>query len=174
MKVALYARVSTNEQDCENQLIQLREWAKRGGHEIYAEYSDQGISGTKESRPAFDQLLLAMRQYKFNAIAVVKIDRLGRSMKHIFSLFDEFKNKGVAVIATTQPIDTSDTNPYGKIVLAIMGAFAEIERDMISERTKAARARKPTWGKRGPDRKPRKKRGGFRKPYFYPNEKGAK
>lgn len=171
MKVALYARVSTDVQDAQGQILQLREWAKRMNHVIYREYVDQAVSGTKQSRPAFDEMLNDMRTFKFEGIAVVKLDRLGRSMRHIFSLFDEFNAKGVSVTCTTQPIDTSNSNPYGKIILAVMAAFAEIERDMISERTKAglaARKAKGAWQLRGKDKGPRKLRGGFRKPKIYP------
>lgn len=167
MKVALYARVSTNEQTVEHQLLQLRQFAERNGYEIYKEYIDEAQSGTKESRPAFDSMLYDMRLYKFHAIVVTKLDRIGRSLKHILSLFDEFNKKGVGFIATTQNIDT--TNAAGKLQMQILGAFAEFERNMISDRTKAARASKPTWGKRGPDKRPRKKRGVFRTPLLYPN-----
>ena len=166
MKVALYARVSTNEQTVEHQIIQLREFAKRAGHEVYAEYIDEAQSGTKESRPAFDKLLFDMRHYKFHAIVVTKLDRIGRSLKHILSLFDEFNKKGCGFIATTQNIDT--LSAAGRLQMQILGAFAEFERNLISDRTKAARANKPTWGKRGADKKPRKRRVTFRTPLFYP------
>lgn len=166
MKVALYARVSTNEQNVEIQLRQLREFAVRGGHEVFKEYVDIAQSGAKDSRPAFDELLYDMRHYKFHAIVVVKLDRIGRSLKHILSLFDEFNKKGCGFIATTQNIDT--LSAAGRLQMQILGAFAEFERNLISDRTKAARASKPTWGKRGPDKRPRKKRGHFRQPLFYP------
>jgi DNA invertase Pin-like site-specific DNA recombinase len=166
MKIALYARVSTNEQNVENQLLQLRQFAERMQHEVFKEYVDEAQSGTKESRPAFDEMLRDMRLYKFEAIVVTKLDRIGRSLKHILSLFDEFNSKGVGFIATSQNIDT--TNAAGKLQMQILGAFAEFERNMISDRTKAARASKPTWGKRGADKKPRKKRGVFRTPLYYP------
>jgi DNA invertase Pin-like site-specific DNA recombinase len=171
MKVALYARVSTEDQSNEGQLIQLREWARRLGHEVYKEYSDHAISGTKTSRPAFDEMLYDMRRYKFSTVAVVKLDRLGRSLKHILSLFDEFNAKGVAVVCTTQPIDTSANNPMSKVILALLGAFAELERDLISERTKsglAARRAQGAWKLRGKDKKPRKLRGGYRPRLNYP------
>jgi DNA invertase Pin-like site-specific DNA recombinase len=168
MKVALYARVSTADQDTEIQLVQLREWASRGNHEVFKEYVDEAISGTKTSRPSFDEMLKDMRQFRFQAVAVVKLDRIGRSLQHILSLFDEFNAKGVAFIATTQGIDTFQSNPMSKLFISLLGAFAEFERNLISERTKAARAGKPNWGVRGVDKRPRKKRGGFRKPILYP------
>lgn len=170
MKVALYARVSTEDQTVEHQLLPLREWAVKNNHEVYREYVDAAQSGMKTSRPAFDQMLADMRIYKFQAIAVVKLDRIGRSLQHILSLFDEFNAKGVAFIAITQGIDTSKSNPLSKLFISFLGAFAEFERNLISERTKAARANKPTWGKRGADRKPRKRRGHFRTPLIYPKQ----
>lgn len=172
MKVALYARVSTDEQDAMLQIHHLREWVIRGNHIVYREYVDQAVSGMKQSRPAFDEMLKDMRLFKFDCIAVVKLDRLGRSLKHILSLFDEFNAKGVSVVCTTQPIDTSSSNPLGKVILALLGAFAELERDLIAERTKAGmQARKVRYGQwklRGKDKKPRQLRGGFRKRKIYP------
>lgn len=168
MKIALYARVSTADQDTEIQLVQLREWASRLGHEVFKEYIDEAQSGTKTSRPAFDEMLYDMRQFKFSAVVVVKLDRIGRSLQHILSLFDEFNNKGVAFIAITQGIDTSASNPMSKLFIQLLGAFAEFERNLISERTKAARVGKLDWGVRGKDKRPRKKRGVFRKPIVYP------
>jgi len=166
VKVAIYARVSTDEQNTDNQLHHLREFAARGGHEVYKEYVDEAQSGTKGSRPAFDEMLQDMRHYKFRAIVVTKLDRIGRSLKHILTLFDEFNKKGVGFIATTQNIDT--LNAAGMLQMQILGAFAEFERNLISERTKAARINKPKWGKRGPDKAPRKKRVGIRAPLFVP------
>lgn len=174
MKVALYARVSTEDQSTEGQLIQLREWARRLNYEIYKEYVDHAISGTKTSRPAFDEMLDDMRKYRFSIIATVKLDRLGRSLRHILSLIDEFNAKGVGLVCTTQPIDTSAASPISKITLAFLGAFAELERDLISERTKAglaARRAKGAWKLRGKDKKPRRLRGGYRSRLKYPIHK---
>lgn len=172
MKIALYARVSTDEQDAQIQIYHLREWAARMKHTVYKEYVDQAVSGTKTSRPAFDELLNDMRLLRFEGIVVVKLDRLGRSLKHLLSLFDEFNAKGVSVVCTTQPIDTSASNPLSKVILALLGAFAELERDMISERTKAGlaakRAKEGQWKLRGKDKAPRKLRGGYRMKKVYP------
>lgn len=159
MKVALYCRVSTEEQDTTHQEKALIKYCEIHDHEVYKVYSDV-IGGTTESRPAFNQMLEDMRLYKFNAIAVVKLDRLGRSLKHLLSLIEEFKNKGVEFIATSQNIDT--TSSVGKLQLHMMGAFAEFERNIISERTKAGLVGNVRVGKRGKDQKPRKKRGGLR------------
>ena len=161
MKVALYCRVSTEEQNTEHQEKALRKYCEAHGHEIYKVYSDV-ISGTTSSRPAFNELLTDMRQFKFNAIAVIKLDRLGRSLQHLLSLIEEFKNKGVHFIAVDQNLDTSSST--GILILHVLGAIAEFERNLISERTKAGLVGNTRVGKRGKDKKPRQKRGGLRTP----------
>jgi len=161
MKVAIYCRVSTEEQDADKQKMACEEYCKRNNIEIYKIYIDKGISGSKTSRPSFNELLKDMRLYKFNAIMVTKLDRLGRSLQHLLSLIEEFKNKGVDFIAITQNIDTSSA--IGKFQLQVMGAFAEFERNIISERTKEGLRYAKNVGKRGKDKKARLKRGGLRK-----------
>lgn len=159
MKVALYCRVSTEEQTTEHQEKALRKYCEVHNHEVYKVYSDV-ISGTTQSRPAFNQMLEDMRKYKFNAVAVVKLDRLGRSLKHLLSLIEEFKNKGVHFISVDQNLDTSSST--GILILQVIGAIAEFERNLISERTKAGLVGNIRVGKRGKDKKPRQKRGGLR------------
>lgn len=161
VKVAIYARVSTNEQDASKQVEAIKDYCIRMNYEIYDVYSDV-ISGTTQSRPDFNRLLEDMRRYRFGAIAVTKLDRIGRSLSHLLSLFDEFKKKGVNFIAITQNIDTSTA--AGTLLFQIMGAFAEFERNIISERTKEGLRQAVGVGKRGKDKKPRQKRGGLRKP----------
>ncbi len=164
MKVAIYCRVSTEDQNLDNQKIQLEEYCKRMNHTIYKIYEDV-ISGAKDQRPAFNQLLEDMRRFKFDAIMVTKLDRMGRSLQHLLSMFQEFQDKGIHFIATTQNIDTSSA--AGKLQLQIMGAFAEFERNIISERTKEGLKRATGVGKRGKDKIPRKRRGGLKKPIIY-------
>jgi len=101
---------------------------------------------------------------------VTKLDRIGRSLQHILSLFDEFNRKGVHFIAITQNIDTSSAS--GKLQLQIFGAFAEFERNIISERTIEGMVNAKGVGKRGKDKNPRQKRGVLRKPTFYPEKTG--
>lgn len=163
MKVAIYARVSTEEQNPETQIQLCKKHCEAKGYEVFNTYTDI-ISGAKQSRPAFDLLLLHMRQYYFKTIVVTKLDRIGRSLQHLISLFEEFKSKGVEFIAVTQNIDT--TTAAGKLQMQIMAAFAEFERNIISERTKEALKFAKNVGKRGKDKKARKKRGGLRKPTF--------
>lgn len=164
MKVAIYTRVSTKDQNIEAQEIACKEYCQRNGHEVYAVYSDNGVSGAKDSRPAFNELLEDMRHYKFNMVVFTKLDRMGRSLKHLLNIFDEFKNKGVHFAAITQQIDTSSS--MGTFQLQVLGAVAEFERNMISERTKEGlqySKNRHKVGKRGPDKQPRKSRGSLRK-----------
>jgi DNA invertase Pin-like site-specific DNA recombinase len=165
MKVAIYARVSTTEQDATTQEKICRDYCQRSGDEVYKVYTDSGVSGSLTSRPAFDELLRDMRLVRFNTVMVTKLDRIGRSLQHILSLFNEFNLKGIHFIACTQNIDTSSA--AGKLQMQIIGAFAEFERNIISERTKEGIKDKLNVGKRGKDKKPRLKRGGLRKPTFF-------
>jgi site-specific DNA recombinase len=160
MKVAIYCRVSTEEQFADKQEESLRLYCQKNNYEIYAVYKDV-CSGMKTSRPSFDEMLKDMRNYKFHCIMVTKLDRIGRSLQHILSIFDELARKGVHFIASTQNIDTS--SPIGKFQLQMLGAFAEFERNIISERTKEGMKNAKNIGKRGKDKKERTKRGGLRK-----------
>jgi DNA invertase Pin-like site-specific DNA recombinase len=162
MKAAIYCRVSTEEQDADKQTFICQEYCQRNNIDIYEVYKDV-ISGRETSRPSLNQMLNDMRQSCFNVICVTKLDRIGRSLQHLLSLFDEFSRKGIHFIAVTQNIDT--TSASGKLQLQIMGAFAEFERNIISERTKEGMRRAINIGKRGKDKKPRK-RGGWKKPSF--------
>ena len=163
MKIAIYCRVSTEEQNVDKQEDICREHCKRNNLEIIKVYKDV-ISGTKSSRPEFNQLLSDMRQYKFNCVMVTKLDRIGRSLQHLLSLFDEFNRKRIHFVAITQNIDT--TTASGKLQLQILGAFAEFERNMISERTKEGLRKAIGVGKRGKDKRPRKRRGGVKNSLF--------
>ena len=170
MKVAIYVRVSTEQQDLHNQLELCKKHCELKDYDIFKIYQDV-YTGTKVSRPAFNEMLKDMRLYKFNAVVVAKLDRIGRSLQHLLSLIDEFNNKGVQFIAVTQNIDT--TTSSGKLQLQIMGAFAEFERNLISERTKEGLRGKKNVGKRGKDKFPRKRRGLLRKQTKYDFVKGG-
>jgi DNA invertase Pin-like site-specific DNA recombinase len=98
----------------------------------------------------------------FDCVMVSKLDRIGRSLQHLLSLIEEFTQKGIHLISVTQNIDT--TTSVGKLQLQIMGAFAEFERNLISERTKEGLKGNMKVGKRGKDKRPRQKRGGLKKP----------
>jgi len=163
MKVAIYARVSTDDQHADKQVDICKDFCEKNNHEVYDIYQDV-ISGTTSSRPSFNKLLEAMRDRKFECVMVTKLDRMGRSLKHLLSLFDEFQSKGINFISVTQHIDTSTAT--GRLQMQIMGAFAEFERNIISERTKEG-LKKRGEGKRGKDKKPRKRRGVLKSPIKY-------
>ena len=165
MKVAIYCRCSTTDQDTSIQERICREYCERNGFSVYKVYIDNNMSGMKDSRPAFNELLRDMRLMKFNCVMVTKLDRMGRSLQHLLALFDEFNKKGVHFIAATQNIDTSSA--IGKFQLQMLGAFAEFERNIIAERTREALRFAKNVGKRGPDKKPRKKTGVLRPPSFF-------
>jgi len=136
VRVALYARVSTlNSQAPEMQLRELREYALRRGLEIKTEFVDQGISGSKESRPALNRLMADAHKRKFDAVLVWKIDRFGRSLKHLVNSLAELGALGVAFISFRDNLDLS--TPSGRLMFQIIGAMAEFERALIQERVRA-------------------------------------
>ena len=95
MKVALYARVSTADQNVDTQLTALREFCSRMGYQVAGEYVDKGFSGKEDKRPKFERLLAHMRGGKLDAVATYKLDRIGRSLKHLLNLFEEFSNRKI-------------------------------------------------------------------------------
>lgn len=134
MRVALYARVSTSDQNCEMQLGELREYCARRGWAIAGEYVDTGISGAKASRPQLNKLKADARQRRFDAVLVWKLDRWGRSVADSISGIQELVSLGIRFLAITQNLDTDESNPMSRFLLHIMAAFAELEREMIRER----------------------------------------
>jgi DNA invertase Pin-like site-specific DNA recombinase len=137
MKAALYARVSkqNGHQDPEVQLRELREQCQRKGWEIYREYVDHGISGSKESRPQLNQLMADAQEKKFDAVIVWKFDRFARSAQHLLKALEAFSANSIAFVSLTEGIDTSTA--VGKLVFTVLGAVAEMERSLIIERVKA-------------------------------------
>jgi DNA invertase Pin-like site-specific DNA recombinase len=153
---AIYARVSTNDQNPEIQVKQLKTFAKSQNIKIYKIYIDQ-ISGTKDSRPELNNMLIDIRNKKFNCILIWKLDRLGRSLKHLITLSEEFYNKKIDLIITTMQVDTGTS--HGALLFKIMGAIAEFERELISERVKLGQKNAKNIGKRGKDKKKRRTSG---------------
>jgi DNA invertase Pin-like site-specific DNA recombinase len=145
MKLALYARVSTADQTTDNQLIELRRYADARGWTIVEEFIDHGISGTKASRPALDRMLVAARRRKIDAVVCWKLDRIGRSTKHLILLLDELQTLGVAFVSLQDAIDA--TTPVGKMAFTMLAAFAEFERSTIVERVRAGLGRARRQGK---------------------------
>lgn len=135
--VALYARVSTTDQNCDLQLRELREYCQRRGWTISGEYVDTGWSGTKASRPQLDRLMNDARLRKVDCILVWKLDRWGRSVSNLVASLQELSTLNVRWIAVTQNIDTDESSPVGRLILHILASVAEFEREMIRERVKA-------------------------------------
>ena len=147
MKAALYARVSRadKDQNPENQLIKLREYARNHGFVTYNEYVDHA-SGAQPSRPQLDRMLADARGHRFNAIIAVKLDRIGRSALNLLEILRDLEHDRIGLICTDQQIDT--TIPMGKLLFTLLGAIAEFERELIRERTKDGLARAIAQGKR--------------------------
>ena len=145
MKVALYARVSTAEQDTGMQLDTLRSYCRNRAWSIYREYVDQA-SGTTAARPELEAMMRDSTQRKFDAVLVWKFDRLFRSVPHMMDALERFRSLGVDFISITEAIDT--TAPIGKMVYTLLAAIAEFEHDLMRERTLAGMATARANGKR--------------------------
>lgn len=145
MKVGIYARVSTHDQTCENQLLELRRYAEARGWQT-VEYVDQAVSGAKDRRPALDQLTADVRRHKVQAVVCWRLDRLGRNLRHLVLLLDEWQARGVAFVTLGEGIDTSTA--AGRLVAGVLGSIAEFERARIQERIRAGLARARAQGKR--------------------------
>lgn len=161
MKAAIYARVSTEEQTLEQQIEPCVNYCKAKGWEYII--FEEKASGSKETRPQLDIMMQGLRAKKAECVVVYKLDRLGRSLKHLLQLTEEFKNKGISFISISEGFDTS--TPMGRFGLSIMGALAQMERELISERTRQKLQYLKSQGKhigRPPgakDKKPRRKAG---------------
>lgn len=150
-RIAIYCRVSTQDQDPDCQIRALREYATKRGFSITQEYVDV-VTGSFEKRsrknlkaPAYEQLMADARAHKIDCVVVWKYDRFSRSLFALMSALREFGSLGVDFISTTQDIDT--TTPSGRLLFHIMGCFAEFEREQIIERTKMGLAKARALGK---------------------------
>lgn len=147
MRVALYARVSTNngQQSPEMQLFEMREFAERRGWTIAGEFVDHA-SGSTDSRPALNKLMIAAELRKFDALVCWKLDRVGRSLRHLVNLLAEFEALGIAFVSLRDNIDL--TTPAGRLMFQVIGAMAEFERSLTVERVKAGLQNARAKGKR--------------------------
>jgi len=146
--VALYLRVSTDDQTVENQRRELMAACDRRGWRVAAEYVDAGISGAKGrgDRPGFDRLHKAIVRGKFDVVAAWSVDRLGRSLQDLVAFLGELQGVGVDLYLDRQGVDTS--TPAGKAMFHMLGVFAEFERSLIVERVRAGIARAKREGTR--------------------------
>jgi DNA invertase Pin-like site-specific DNA recombinase len=133
-KVAIYVRVSTKDQSVGMQLNDLERYSKERGLNIFKVYEDNGVSGTKETRPALGQLMDDARKRKFDIVLVWRFDRFARSTKHLVNALYEFRNLGIDFISYQENIDTS--SPLGEAIFTIISAMSKLERDIIAERVK--------------------------------------
>jgi DNA invertase Pin-like site-specific DNA recombinase len=143
-RAALYARVSTGEQSVQNQLLELRAYTTARGWSA-KEFTDEGVSGAKDRRPALDELLRLVRQRKVDVVVVWSLDRLGRSLRHLIALLDEFQSVGVGFMSLKEGLDC--TTPAGRLQWQIIGAISEFERARLRERVMAGLHRAVLQGK---------------------------
>lgn len=148
MRVAIYARVSTGEQNPEVQLRELRAYAEHRGFLVTREYVDQASGDVRRRRPApeFDALMADARRRRFDCVLVWKYDRFARTLGALIAALQEFRDLGVDFISHTQAIDT--TTPMGRLFFHVIGSFAEFEREVIVERVRAGLANARAKGKR--------------------------
>src|SRR3954452_7974759 len=145
MRAALYARVSTLDQEPENQLEELRRYADARGWTA-TEYVDRGVSGSKDRRLALDQLLADAKRRRFDVLVCWRLDRLGRNLRHLILLLDDLQALGIPFVSLSEGIDA--TTPAGRLQLHVLGAIAEFERERIRERVLAGLQRARVQGKR--------------------------
>ena len=139
-RIAVYGRVSTDAQSYASQLREVRAYVRRRWPKAeVTEYLDK-TSGARFSREGLDVMMAEVRQGRVDVLAVYKLDRLGRSLQHLAQLIGEFEAHGTALVATSQGIDTSESNPAGRLQMHVLAAVAEFERSVIRERINAGLA----------------------------------
>ena len=144
-RAALYLRVSTVDQHPESQLHDLRGLAAQRGFEIVQEYSDM-ISGAKARRPGLDQLMADARRGEFDIVLIWAFDRLARSVRHFLEVLDELNHLKIEFVSFRENVDTG--GPLGRAMIIIIGAIAELERNLIIERVRAGMRRARLEGRR--------------------------
>ena len=138
-RAAIYARVSThNGQNPEMQLDEVREYCGRRGWKIVGEYVDEGISGSKEHRPALDRLLSDCRKRLVDSVVVYRYDRFARSLRQLVNALEEFRALGIDFVSLHEGVDTS--TPNGRLVFGIFASIAEFERELIRDRVRSGLA----------------------------------
>lgn len=134
-RAAIYCRCSTDQQDLTLQRDDLTAFCQRRGWQVCKVFEDKGVSGTKDSRPALDQLVKDARQGRFDVVAVWRFDRFGRSTAHLLNSLNEFRSLSIDFVSLNEALDT--TTPTGKVLFTIIAAVAEFERNIIVERVRA-------------------------------------
>jgi DNA invertase Pin-like site-specific DNA recombinase len=137
-RAVIYSRVSTIDQHPETQLYDTRALAKQRGYEIVREYTDK-ISGAKAKRPGLDLLMPDARRHRFDVVVVWAFDRMARSVRHFLEILDELNHLGIEFVSFRENIDTG--GPLGRAMVVIVGAIAELEKNLIVERVRAGMRR---------------------------------
>ena len=132
-RVAVYLRVSTEDQTVENQRQELASFIDGRGWTVTREYADEGVSGSKERRPALDELLHDARRRRFDMVIVWSLDRLGRNLRHLVTLLDDLQGLNIALVSLRDGLDMSSA--AGRLQMQILAALAEFERSRLRERT---------------------------------------
>jgi DNA invertase Pin-like site-specific DNA recombinase len=145
MKTALYARVSTTDQNASMQVEELRAYCARRQWEIVEEFTDN-MSGSRESRPALNRLLSDARRRKFDAVLVYRYDRFARSLRQLVNALSEFDALAIHFISLHEGVDTS--TPNGRLVFGIFASIAEFERELIRSRVRSGIAAARAKGKK--------------------------
>ncbi len=135
MKVATYSRVSTQDQSVDMQRFDLQRYCEQRRFEVYREYCDHGVSGSKDHRPALNELMADARKRKFDVVLVWRFDRFARSVEHLIKALEKFGSLKIDFISLQEQFDTS--TPIGQAMFTIIGVMAQLERDIIRERVKA-------------------------------------
>jgi DNA invertase Pin-like site-specific DNA recombinase len=146
-QAAIYARVSThNGQNPEMQLDEVREFCRRRGWKIAGEFVDEGISGSREHRPALDRLLSDCRKRLVDAVVVYRYDRFARNLRQLVIALDELRALGIDFVSLHDGVDTS--TPNGRLVFGIFASIAEFERELIRDRVRSGLALAKSRGRR--------------------------
>ena len=134
---AIYARVSTINagQDPTLQTRELKEYCQRRGWQVFDCYVDNGFSGKKDSRPQLNRMMQDAHERRFDVVVVWRFDRFARSVSHLLRALETFDSLGVQFVSLSEQVDTS--TPTGKMVFTVLGAVAELERNLIVERVRA-------------------------------------
>jgi DNA invertase Pin-like site-specific DNA recombinase len=145
-KAAIYVRVSTQDQTCENQLRDLQAAAESQGWPVVAIYREEGVSGAKgrDQRPQLDAMLQAVARKKVDMVMAWSVDRLGRSMLDLMNTLQAVREKGADMYLHQNRLDT--TTKDGRAMFGMLGIFAEYEREVIRERVLAGMARAKAQG----------------------------
>jgi DNA invertase Pin-like site-specific DNA recombinase len=155
VRAAIYARVSTlnGSQDPTMQTRELEEYCQRRGWQIHDIYVDNGVSGKKDSRPQLNRMMQDAHERRFSVVVVSRFDRFARSVSHLLRALETFNALGVQFVSLSEQVDTS--TPTGRMIFTVLGAVAELERNLIVERVRAGLRHARAKGKRlGRPKKP--------------------